>query len=187
MYFDVVHPIRVDRDRVPSTQYYVVERRRIIARFCLSFLRTVLIRNYKILFDEKKYLISRYLFIHLFIYLKTAPIFLTLLPFLSNFFVTTEKKKRKDKKYPPHFQPFRTQRCINCTLCSIKPGIVLDRRGDRGGKKKGGEKKRATRGEGGRREWLALLPTEAKFSTLLKAVSRGRDSAEFSYLEEGCN
>lgn len=148
MYFDVVHPIRVDRDRVPSTQYYVVERRRIIARFCLSFLRTVLIRNYKILFDEKK-ILDLPLFIYSFIYLfENGSYFPTLLPFLSNFFVTTEKKKRKDKKYPPHFQSFRTQRCINCTLCSIKPGIVLDRRGDRGGKKKGGEKKRATRGEG---------------------------------------
>lgn len=85
----------VSLDDLPSTQYYVVERRRIIARFCLSFLRTVLIRNYKILFDEKKYLISRYLFIHLFIYLKTAPIFQ--LSFLSSLIFSLPRKKRKEK------------------------------------------------------------------------------------------
>lgn len=66
-------------------------------------------------------------------------------------------------------------------------------RSERGeGKKKGGKKGRKKKGEGRKKRatmgWLALLPTEAKFSSLLKAVSEARgDSAEFSYLEEGYN
>lgn len=54
--------------------------------------------------------------------------------------------------------------------------------GERG--KKGGEREKNEQRRG---EWLALLPTEAKFSTLLKAVSRGETRRKFSYLEEGCN
>lgn len=50
--------------------------------------------------------------------------------------------------------------------------------------KKGGEREKNEQRSG---EWLALLPTEAKFSTLLKAVSRGETRRKFSYLEEGCN
>lgn len=64
-------------------------------------------------------------------------------------------------------------------------------RSERGRKKKRGKKGRKKKGEGKKRAtmgWLALLPTEAKFSSLLKAVSEARgDSAEFSYLEEGYN
>lgn len=52
------------------------------------------------------------------------------------------------------------------------------------GKKKRGEREKNEQRSG---EWLALLPTEAKFSTLLKAVSRGETRRKFSYLEEGCN